>query len=429
LLRFRVGGIEGEHEPHLALAGLGLRALRRARLVEVLPRVALTDPVHLVARLLAVPGLVVGALLHQASRLVEVGGGERVIEILIDALRARLVRRLRQVRSVLALRARLLVKLDGADELLLAEEEVARLQRRLGAHLAVFRRRARDLEEVDGGARAGEADDEERSDHDRARAPAAGLFVDFPGRRELLPRAAEAQLHVAELDHVARMERAHRVRLAVDADAVRASVVDDLPLVVAEEEAGMLPAERRMLDDDVVLARPSDADVGPLDGKLLALNGLRHPDEPRTLVLGKLAAGRARRRLCQVADPDDGGCAAGAVRGRLLRRARRGSRRLDRRLRRDGLGLAFDAEVVIADLDAIAFLHPARRVDAGAVDADAVVCVGNAAEAEPVGADEPGVAPRDVPLQQANGVPVLAADRDLIADDRDHPCSSSSSRF
>src|SRR4051812_6514693 len=286
LLRLRVRGIEGEHQAHFALAGLWLRALRRARLVQVLPRVALADPVRLVAHLLAVPGVVVGALLHKASRLVEVGGGERALEILIDALRARLGYGFGKIRRVLALRARLLIQLDGAEELLLAEEEGACLERCLGAHLAVFGRRARDLEEVDGGSRAGHADGEECCYRDGgARAPAPRVFVRFPRKRELLSGTAEAQLHVTELDHVARMERAHRVRVAVDADAVRASVIDDLPFVVAEEETGMLPAERRMLDDDVVLARASDTHVGPFEREFLAVHGLRQSDQPRTIGL------------------------------------------------------------------------------------------------------------------------------------------------
>ena len=97
-------------------------------------------------------GLALAALLEEALRPVEIAGGDCPIEVLIDALRCRLLRGLGEVGRILALRGGLLVQLERPEELLLEEKQVPGLDGAFGAHLAIIRRRwLRELQEQGGG--------------------------------------------------------------------------------------------------------------------------------------------------------------------------------------------------------------------------------------------------------------------------------------
>src|SRR5882724_2266537 len=76
-------------------------------------------------------------------------------------------------------------------------------------------------------------------------------------------------------------------------------------------------------------------------------------------------------------------------------------------------------EVVVADLDQIAFLDAGGRGDLLAVDADAVVRTQVLDQDVPVLLHQPRVTARDVALGQADGVAFLTSDGDLVANQRD----------
>ena len=103
-----------------------------------------------------------------------------------------------------------------------------------------------------------------------------------------------------------------------------------------------------------------------------------------------------------------------------MRRGRRNGRaRRWRIVRRRSLETSFDAEVVVADLDQVAFLDGGRLRDAVAVDEHAVVGPDVLDEQLPVLALEACVAPRDISFRQLHDVSVVAPDGNLVADERD----------
>ena len=78
----------------------------------------------------------------------------------------------------------------------------------------------------------------------------------------VLERADEAQLDVAELDDVARVQLDALVVLAVDADAVGALQIDDRVAIAVAHDLGVVPRDRAVVDDDVVLVGAADHDRG-----------------------------------------------------------------------------------------------------------------------------------------------------------------------
>ena len=250
---------------------------------------------------------------------------------------------------------------------------------------------------------------------------------------------------MAELDGVPRLHRADRVQLAVDVHAVGALVVDHLPAAVLQHEARVLAAHRLVIDGDVVVLAAPDLHLGAHEVELLAADVAGEADQARHLVLGQVARLDRRSALREVRDADDRGCAARArgrrgggsgqrlghcdgrelagvgrrrLRGRdrLLRThdgAGRDGARADPGLqlagrRHDGFDLALDAEIVVTDLDQVAFL------DAVAVDAQPVVGAQILDDQRAVVLDQPGVPAGDVPFGQLDGVAILTADRDLF---------------
>src|SRR6202011_319542 len=81
--------------------------------------------------------------------------------------------------------------------------------------------------------------------------------------------------------------------------------------------------------------------------------------------------------------------------------------------------LALDAEVVIADLDQVAFLDLGGAGDLLAVDAHPVVRAEILDDEVAVLFDQTGVAAGNVALGQTDGVAVLPADGDLFPNQRD----------
>ena len=255
-----------------------------------------------------------------------------------------------------------------------------------------------------------------------------------------------------QLDGVARLDGADGVQLAVDVHAVGALVVDHLPGRVLEHEPGVLAAQRLVVDGDVVVLAATDLHLGAHEEELLAAHVAGEAEQARHLALGQVADLDLRGGLHQIGDADDGGRAAHAgggrrgAAGREERQRRRVHRRGRRNLRlgdgrrplphrrRDGraadfrscgrrrggeLHPALQAEVVIADLDQIAFLDLGGGGDPLAVDAHAVVGPEVLDHHRAVVPLQPRVAARDVSLGKLDGIPVLAPDGDLFAQELD----------
>ena len=263
---------------------------------------------------------------------------------------------------------------------------------------------------------------------------------------------------MAQLEDVARLQARHRVLVAVDAHAIGALVVDHLPVPLVEHETGVCSRDGLVVGDDVVLVRASELHLRAHEVELFAAERPRESHQPRHL--GSLEVARFYLGTClgKVRHADDGGRASGRRigrhrgrrdrrlygRSRLLRRerglcrskcARHGLRRQGggtgrlesagrnrRRTRGAGRGrhhgrveLPLDAQIVVADLDQVPFLDPRPSGDLLAVDADAVVRAQILDQDVPVLLEKPCVAARDVPLGQANGVPILPSDGDLVA--------------
>ena len=142
-----------------------------------------------------------------------------------------------------------------------------------------------------------------------------------PDRRRLedeaFERSDEAQLDVSQLDDVARVQLDALVVLAVDAHAVGALQVDDRVVVAVAHDLGVVPRDRTMPEDDVVLVRPPDDRRRPIQRELHAREVRRQDEHARRRGTGR----PVRNRVTQRADRD--------------RRLRVG----DRRHRRNGLGL------------------------------------------------------------------------------------------
>src|SRR5690606_24330639 len=132
----------------------------------------------------------------------------------------------------------------------------------------------------------------------------------------------EAEPHVAELQRVTRLEEAAAHLLAVDADAVRAALVDDLVAPAPDgRDVRVQPADGAVVDRDRRLFGAPDAEVLLRERELLA--GLRADDDDQPI--GALVGW-------------------GAVRRRALRVRRGGLRLLD----------VVELEPVVADLDVVA---------------------------------------------------------------------------
>ncbi len=245
--------------------------------------------------------------------------------------------------------------------------------------------------------------------------------------QEVLARLDEAEPDVAEVDGVAAAQLDLAVVLAVDPHAVaRLQIHDRVAAGVGlAHDLGVVAADRPVVDHHVVVVGAADDHL--LLGQLeLAAGEVRRQHDD-----AGVAAGRGHRRR---GDRPGGGVGVGQAQRHRRRRHRRawhrrgqlrrvealdrlGARVLVRDRLLDALGLQLDQ--VVADLDAVADRQDGALGDAGAVDPHAVVATQIFDRDRPVGPADPRVLARDVALGQADGVALLAADRDLVAHQRD----------
>ena len=221
------------------------------------------------------------------------------------------------------------------------------------------------------------------------RAHALTVGAEAHAGAEDLASADEAQAHVAELERVARLEDAALQLDAVDADAVRAPLVDDLEAAVAErDELGVQAAHRAVVDGDRRVFGATDREVLSVERELRARVWPDDHDEAvRPLVHGHL---RERALL------------RGCVRDR-------------RHLR-----LVDELEAVVTELHDVAAVDGLLPDDADAVDEGAVV-------AREVANGPPLTAPldlrmvaRDVAVGQANRVTFAASEPVLVVGEGEH---------
>src|SRR5712664_3720215 len=222
-----------------------------------------------------------------------------------------------------------------------------------------------------------------------------------------------------------------RVRLAVHAHAVARLGIHHLPDPVVEMEAQVLAGDRWVLDLEIVLVGAAEPDGAAIQDQLLppVLSG--DADQLRPLLLGHFLNGHLCALALQVGEADGRGlghaarlglrvCLGLCPGGRLLRRRRdAGLRRaLHRRRRRPLLGAGHQDQVVLADLDQVPFVDEPLALDLLAVDANAGEAVQVLDVVVAFLAQEPPVPARDVLLRQPHQVLLVAADGDLIAEDR-----------
>jgi hypothetical protein len=81
-----------------------------------------------------------------------------------------------------------------------------------------------------------------------------------------------------------------------------------------------------------------------------------------------------------------------------------------------GRPLDLDGQLVVADDDVVAVVERHRRLDGRAVDLGPGVAALILDQVAPLAAHQAGVASGDVPLGEPDGVPLLTADADLLAD-------------